>query len=105
MDASGDVKHGSRNSVRNLWASPPSRRKKDGQVHFLFLGKAYSDRLCEMRRVVGWVLLAASVGGFFWAFKLLADTPGSLVGILLLVPVMFAGLGGVSLAGSVREDG
>ncbi len=31
VDASGDVKHGSRISVRNLWASPPSRRKKDGR--------------------------------------------------------------------------
>ena len=74
------------------------------QVHFLFLDKACTDRLHEMRRVVGWVLLVAAVGGFFWAFKLLADTPGSLVGILLLVPVMFAGLGGVSLAGGGRED-
>jgi hypothetical protein len=54
--------------------------------------------------MVGWVLLVAAVGGFFWAFKLLADTPGSLVGILLLVPVMFAALGGVNLVGGEKED-
>jgi hypothetical protein len=104
VDASGDVKHGSRNWVRNCWASPPSRRKKDGQVHFLLLGKAYAGRLCEVRRVVGWVLLVACVGGFFWAFKLLADTPGSLVGILLLVPVMAASFGGVNLAGGRKDE-
>jgi hypothetical protein len=57
-----------------------------------------------VRRVVGWVLLLAAVGGFFWAFKLLVDTPGSLVGILLLVPVMFAALGGVRLAGGEKRD-
>ncbi len=75
------------------------------QVHFLFLDKAYADSVCEMRRVVGWVLLMAAAGGFFWAFKLLADTPGSLVGILLLVPVGFAAVGGVNLVGGEREDG
>jgi drug/metabolite transporter (DMT)-like permease len=57
-----------------------------------------------MRRKVGWVLLVAAVGGFFWAFKLLADTPGSLVGILLLVPVAFAAVGGVHLVGGEKED-
>jgi hypothetical protein len=57
-----------------------------------------------MRRIVGWVLLVAAVGGFVWVSKLLADTPGSLVGILLLVPVMFAGLGGVRLAGEKEAD-
>ena len=31
VDASGDAKHGSRNSVRNLWASPPSRRQEEGR--------------------------------------------------------------------------
>ena len=61
------------------------------------------DSLSEMKRVVGWVLLVAAVGGFFWAFKLLADTPGSMVGILLLVPVMFAAVGGVNLVGGKKE--
>ncbi len=61
------------------------------------------DSLCEMSRVVGWVLLVAAVGGFIWAFMLLADTPGSLVGILLLVPVMFAAVGGVNLVGGKKE--
>lgn len=56
-----------------------------------------------MKRVVGWVLILTALGGFYWAFKLLADTPGSLVGILLLVPVMFAALGGVNFAGSKNE--
>jgi drug/metabolite transporter (DMT)-like permease len=78
--------------------------QEGSQVHFLFLDKAYADRLCEMSRVVGWVLLVASVGGFVWAFKLLADTPGSLVGILLLVPVAFAAVGGVHLVGGEKED-
>jgi drug/metabolite transporter (DMT)-like permease len=73
------------------------------QVHFLFLDKAYADSLNVMKRVVGWVLLVATVGGFFWAFKLLADTPGSLVGILLLVPVAFAAVGGVNLVGGEKE--
>ena len=58
----------------------------------------------SMKRVVGWVLLVAAVGGFIWAFKLLTDTPGSLVGILILVPVMFAALGGVNLVGNRKED-
>ncbi len=65
---------------------------------------ACADSLSVMKRVVGWMLLLAAVGGFFWAFKLLADTPGSLVGILLLVPVMFAAVGGVNLVGGERED-
>ena len=56
-----------------------------------------------MKRVAGWVLVIAAVGGFYWAFKLLADTPGSLAGILLLVPVMFAALVGVNLTGSKKE--
>jgi hypothetical protein len=56
-----------------------------------------------MKRVVGWVLLMAALGGFIWAFKLLADTPGSLVGILILVPVMFAAVGGVNLVGGEKE--
>jgi putative effector of murein hydrolase LrgA (UPF0299 family) len=64
---------------------------------------AYADSVCEMMRVVGWVLLMAAVGGFIWAFKLLADTPGSLVGILILVPVMFAAVGGVNLVGGEKE--
>ncbi len=62
-----------------------------------------SRRLREMRPIVGWVLLVVAVGGFFWAFKLLADTPGSLVGILLLVPVGFAAVGGVNLVGGGKE--
>ncbi len=57
-----------------------------------------------MRRNVGRVLLVAASGGYFWAFKLLADTPGSLVGILLLVPVAFAAVGGVNLVGGKTED-
>ena len=64
---------------------------------------ACADSLSVMRRVVGWMLLVAAVGGFIWAFKLLADTPGSLVGILLLVPVMFAAFGGVNLVGGEKE--
>ena len=57
-----------------------------------------------MRRVAGWVLLGVAAGGFYWAFKLLVDTPGSLVGILLFVPVGFAAIAGVHLAGSQTED-
>ncbi len=63
-----------------------------------------ADSLSVMNRVAGWVLLVAAAGGFFWAFKLLADTPGSLVGILLLVPVVFAAFAGVNLAGGQKED-
>ncbi len=56
-----------------------------------------------MKRVAGWVLILVAIGGFYWAFKLLADTPGSLVGILILVPVMGAAMAGVSLAGGERK--
>ncbi len=64
---------------------------------------ACADSLCVMRRVVGWVLWVAALGGVFWAFKRLADTPGSLVGILLLVPVMCAAVGGVNRVGGEKE--
>jgi len=57
-----------------------------------------------MRRIVGRVLLVAAVGGFFWAFKLLVDRPGSLVGILLFVPVWFAAVVGVKLVSGQTED-
>ena len=53
-----------------------------------------------MKQVVGWVLILSAVVGFYWSFKLLADAPGSLVGILLLIPVMVAAMVGVNLAGS-----
>ncbi len=48
-------------------------------------------------------MILSAVWGFYWSFKLLADTPGSLAGILLLVPVMVAAMAGVNLAGSKKE--
>jgi len=57
-----------------------------------------------MNRVAGLVLLVAAVGGFFWAFKLLVDRPGSLVGILLFVPIWFAAITGVKLVAGQTED-
>ena len=57
-----------------------------------------------MNRVAGWVLLVAAVGGFFWAFKLLVDRPGSLVGVLFFVPVWFAAVAGVELGSGQTED-
>ncbi len=58
-----------------------------------------------MNRVAGWVVLLAAVGGFAWAFKLLVERPGSLVGILLFVPVWFAAIAGVNLvAGQTKAD-
>lgn len=61
------------------------------------------DSLGVVKQVVGWVLILSAVGGFYWSFKLLADAPGSLVGILLLIPVMVAAMAGVNLAGSKKE--
>ena len=57
-----------------------------------------------MSRAAGWVLLVAAVGGFVWAFKLLVDRPGSLVGVLLFVPVWFAAVSGVELVSGQTED-
>ena len=65
---------------------------------------SYSDSLGVMSRVAGLVLLMAAVGGFFWAFKLLVDRPGSLVGILFFVPVWFAAVAGVKLVSGQTED-
>ena len=44
-----------------------------------------------------------AIGGFYWAFKLLIDSPGSLVGILLFIPVGFAAVVGVNLVGFQKE--
>jgi len=49
------------------------------------------------------MLLVVAIGGFYWAFKLLIDSPGSLVGILLFIPVGFAAVVGVNLVGSQKE--
>ena len=65
---------------------------------------ADSDSLGVMNRAAGWVLLVAAIGAFFWAFKLLVDRPGSLVGILLFVPVWFAAIAGVKLVAGQTED-
>ena len=46
----------------------------------------------------------AAIGGFLWAFKLFVDRPGSLVGILLFVPVWFAAVAGVKLVAGQTED-
>ena len=62
-----------------------------------------SDSLCLMERIAGWMLLMVATGGFYWAFKLLIDSPGSLVGILLFIPVGFAAVVGVNLVGSQKE--
>ena len=65
---------------------------------------AYSDSLSVMNRFAGLVLLVAAVGGFAWAFKLLVDRPGSLVGILLFVPIWFAAIAGVKLVAGQTEN-
>ena len=57
-----------------------------------------------MNRVAGLVLLVAAIGGFLWAFKLLVDRPGSLVGILLCVPIWFVAIAGVKLVAGQTED-